>query len=195
MVARWGYGGRMLSLLAVLVLAGAACGSGSVSGSVEPETPPVESESGHKPGEEPGNVPGEVACGRPFELPAAGGLRLVGQFPEHAPAGQPTVSGMVEVTAEEAVRGVAAAGADVFLVRDGRIVTTPLAQDAMGIRWDLAAGETKSLPGTGSLVSCEPDGGPVPPGGYELYVRVVLVPDDETTPQVSFGGPWPLQVE
>jgi hypothetical protein len=180
----------MSPLLAVLALVVAACDSGSVSGSVEPEASREESVSGG----EPANGPGEVVCGRAFELPAAGGLRLVGQFPERVAAGQPTVSGMVEVTSEEAVRGVAAAGADVFLVRDGRVVTTPLAQDAMGIRWDLAAGETASLPGTGSLVSCEPDGGPVPPGGYELYVRVVLVPDDATTPQASFGGPWPLQV-
>lgn len=147
------------------------------------------------PDGESGHGPGRVACGRSFHPPAAGGLRLVGQFPERAAAGEPTVSGMVEVTSEEAVRGVAAAGADVFLVRDGRVATMPLAQDAMGIRWDLAAGETTSLAGTASLVSCEPDGGPLPAGPYELYVRVMLVPDDETTPRASFGGPWRLVVE
>jgi hypothetical protein len=187
----------MSSLLAVLDLAVPACDSGSVSGSVEPEASRVESVSGEESvlGEESDNGPDEVACGRPFELPAAGGLRLVAQFPEHVAAGQPTLSGTVEVTSEEGVRGVAAAAADVFLVRDGRVVTTPLAQDAIGIRCDLAAGETASLAGLALLTSCEPDGGPVPPDVYELYVRVVLIPDDEITPQAFFGGPWPLRVE
>jgi hypothetical protein len=137
--------------------------------------------------------PGEVACGRPFQLPASDELRLVGRFPESVPAGRQTVSGTVEVTSEEAVRGVAAQHADAFLVREGRVVTTPLAQDAIGIRWDLAAGETKSMPGTASLVSCEPNGGPLPAGDYELYASVVLTPDDGA-PTRAFGGPWPLRV-
>jgi hypothetical protein len=100
---------------------------------------------------------------------------------------------MVEVTSGEAVRGVAAAAADVFLVRDDRVVTTPVAQDAIGIRWELAAGETRTMPALASLVSCEPQGGPLPPGEYELYARVVVTPDDGAAQQ-AFGGPWPLRV-
>lgn len=137
---------------------------------------------------------GEVACGRRFRLPAPGVLRLEARFPDRAPVGQPTVTGTVEATSRDAVRGVVAVAADVFLVRGGRVVTTPLPQDAVGIRWDLAPGETASLAAMASLTSCEPDGDPVPPGGYELYVRLVLTPDDEPTPRVSFAGPWPLQV-
>ena len=136
---------------------------------------------------------GEVRCGRPFQLPAPAGLRLVARFPESVPAGQQTLSGMVEVTSREAMRGVSPPAADVFLVLDDHVVTTPVAQDAIGIRWDAAAGETRTMPALASLVSCEPDGGPLPPGGYELYVRVVVTPDDGAA-QRAFGGPWQLRV-
>jgi hypothetical protein len=137
---------------------------------------------------------GEVACGRPFQLPAPGPLRVVGRFPESVSGGEQMVRGTVKVTSEEAVRGVAAEQADAFLVREGRVATTPLVQDAKGVRWELAPGEAKRMPGTASLMSCEANGGRVPPGDYELYARVVLTPDDgEPTP--AFGGPWPLRVE
>lgn len=135
----------------------------------------------------------EVRCGRPIDLPAPGALRLVGRFPESVPAGQQTVGGIVEVTSREAVRGVAAAAADVFLVRDDQVVTTPTAQDAIGVRWELAAGETRRMPATASLVSCGPDGGPLPPGRYELYARVVVNPY-EGPAQTAFGGPWALRL-
>ena len=134
-----------------------------------------------------------MRCGRPFELPAPGGLRLVVRFPESVPAGRLTVSGIVEVTSREAMRGVAPSAADVFLVRDDRVVTTPVAQDAIGIRWELAAGETRTVPALASLVSCEAAGGPLRRGGYELYARVVVTPDDGVA-QRAFGGPWPLQL-
>jgi hypothetical protein len=136
---------------------------------------------------------GEVRCGGPFQLPGAAGLRLVARFPESVPAGQQTLGGMVEVTGRKAMRGVAPAAADAFLVRDDRVVTTPVAQDAIGIRWELAAGETRTMPALASLVSCEPEGGPLPPGDYELYARVVVTPDDGAA-QRAFGGPWRLRV-
>ena len=120
--------------------------------------------------------PGEVRCGRPFELPAPGDLQVLARVPESVPAGQEALTGTVEVTSRNAVRGVRPAAADVFLVRDDQVVTTPVPQDAIGIRWELAAGETESMPALASLMSCEPDGGPLPPGGYELYARVVVTP-------------------
>jgi hypothetical protein len=136
---------------------------------------------------------GVVVCGRPFGLPAPGELRLDGRFPESASAGRQIVDGTVEVTSDVAVRGVAAARADAFLVKEGRVVTTPLPQDGIGFRWALAARETRSLPGAASLMSCEPGAGPVAPGDYELYARFVLTPDDGA-PTAAFGGPWPLRV-
>lgn len=180
MAGRWEYAGRVGPFLAVLVVGLAGCGDGAVGGS-EAEESRVQSESG------------EVACGRPFKLPASGGLRFSGRFADSVPVGQQTLRGTVNVTSRQAVRGVAAPAADAFLVRDGRVVTTPLAQDAIGVRWDLAAGETKSVTATASLVSCEPEGGPLPPALYELYARVVLTADDGAA-QRAYGGPWPLRV-
>jgi len=136
---------------------------------------------------------GEVACGRPFRLPPPGALRLAARFAQGAPADRQIVNGTVRITAEEAVSGVAAAGADAFLVRAGRVVTTALPQDAVGVRFALAAGETTSVPATASLVSCEPGGGPLPRGDYELYAQFVVTPDDGP-PAPAFGGPWPLRV-
>jgi hypothetical protein len=136
---------------------------------------------------------GEVRCGHPFRLPAPVGLRMVARFPDSVPAGEQTLSGIVEVTSRNPMRGVAAAAADVFLVRDDRVVTTPMPQDAIGIRWELAAGGTRTVPALASLVSCEPDGGPLPPGRYELYARLVVTPDDGVA-QPAFGGPWRLRV-
>jgi hypothetical protein len=171
----------MWPLLAVLVLGVWGCGGGAAGGSVGAEESRVNSDAG------------EVRCGRPFQLPAAAGLRLVARFPESVRAGQQTLSGMVEITSRNAMQGVAPAAADVFLVRDDQVVTTPVAQDAIGIRWEVAAGETRTMPAVASLVSCEPDGGPLPPGAYELYARVVVTPDNGAA-QRAFGGPWPLRV-
>lgn len=168
-------------LLGVLVLGVPGCSDGAVGGSVGAEESRVKSE------------PGEVRCGRPFRLPAPAGVRLVARFPENVSAGEQTVSGIVEVASREAMRGVAAPAADVFLVREDLVVTMPLAQDAIGVRWELAAGETRSMPAVASLLSCEPGGAPLPPGRYELFARVVLTPDDGAA-QRAFGGPWRLRV-
>jgi hypothetical protein len=134
-----------------------------------------------------------VRCGRPFRLPDPVALRLIARFPERVPAGQQTLSGEVDVTSREAMRGVTAAAADVFLIRDDRVVTTPVAQDALGVRWEPAAGESRTVPALASLVSCDPKGGPLPPGEYELYARLVVTPDDGPAQQ-AYGGPWRLRV-
>lgn len=171
----------MGALLAVLVLGVAGCSDGAVGGSVGAEESRVKPESG------------EVRCGRPFQLPAAGGLRMVARFPDSVQAGQQAVSGSVEITSREAIRGVAAPAADVFLVRDDQVVAMPMPQDAIGVQWELAAGETRTVPAKASLVSCESHGGPLPPGRYELYARMVLTPDDAAVLR-AFGGPWRLGV-
>jgi hypothetical protein len=118
---------------------------------------------------------------------------LVARFPERVRAAQQAVTARVEVTSRDAMRAVAAPAVDVFLVRDDQIVAMPIPQDAIGARWELAAGETRSVPATASLVSCAPTGDPLAPGRYELYARLVLTPDDGAT-QRAFGGPWPLDV-
>lgn len=134
-----------------------------------------------------------LECGQPFRPPAGGGLTLTGSFPATVRAGEPAVTGTVEVTSRKEARGVTSPGADVFLVRDGRVATVPVPQDAIGVRWDLAPGRTERLPAEATLVSCDPGGGTVPPGTYELYARVLFTPDDGVGVE-SFGGPWPLEV-
>lgn len=126
-------------------------------------------------------------------MPPAGRLRLEGRFPNSVGAGQNAVNGTVEVSSDQPVSEKAAPAADAFLVREGTVVTTPLPQDTMAVRFDLAGGQTKSVPAYGSLVSCEQAGVRLPPGDYELYARFVLIPDDGE-PEASFGGPWPLAV-
>jgi hypothetical protein len=136
---------------------------------------------------------GDVACGSDFQLPPAAHVRLEGRFPTTVGAGQNAVNGTLEVSADQPVKGMAGPVADAFFVRQGKVVTTPLPQDAMAVRFDLAAGETKSVAAVGSLVSCGQAGGRLPPGDYELYARLTLIPDDGE-PAAAFGGPWPLSV-
>lgn len=133
-----------------------------------------------------------LACGQPWRSPP-GALAVTGRFPASAPAGRQPVTGAVEVTSPTAIRGVVAPGADMFVVQGGRIVATPMAQDAIGVRWELAKGEARGIPGQAVLVSCAAGGGPLPPGSYQLYARVVFTPDDGAA-LISFGGPWPLEV-
>jgi hypothetical protein len=57
---------------------------------------------------------------------------------------------------------------------------------------DRTAGEAKSVPAEAGLASCE-TGEPLEPGTYELYARVMVIPDDGGSVE-SFGGPWPVEV-
>jgi hypothetical protein len=108
-------------------------------------------------------------------------MRLTARFPATAPA-QPLLEGAVEVTGP--VSGIGPQAVDVYLTHDGRITTTPIAQDAIGVRWDLSEDETSIVP---AFV------GPLEPGVYALHVRVTITPDDGP-PQTYAGGPWPLEV-
>jgi hypothetical protein len=119
---------------------------------------------------------------------------LTGHFPTVARSNDHTVAGTVEVTSEkEVVRGVVAANADAFLVRDGRIATLPLPQDLVGTRWVLTPGTAEQLPALVALTPCDPGDAEksLPPGAYGLYARVVLNQDDGSSLE-AIGGPWPL---
>jgi hypothetical protein len=174
----------------VVVLAGTACQArtATTTTSATDKSPQESSAMESAP------VPDRTAidCGQPFERPREGVLGLTGQFPAQVAAGQQTLSGSVEATSSQEMRGITQPGADVFLVRDGRVVTTPLPQDAVGIMWAVAAGEAKSVPAEAGLASCE-TGEPLEPGAYELYARVMVIPDDGGSVE-SFGGPWPVEV-
>lgn len=183
------YAARTAILGFAVVLATAGCGD-PTGGAPAPDATPKEDATVDSA---PATGPAALGCGQPFRSPTAGPLALSGQLPATATPAERAVTGTVEVTSAVPVRGVSTRGADVFLVRDGRIVTVPETQDAAGTRLDLVAGRAERLPGAATLVSCQPGGGPLPPGRYEMYARVVLTGDDGTA-VASFGGPWPLQV-
>lgn len=173
---------------AVLVLALGACGSDDDGGAtVTAGEQPRQVQPG-------GSDPGPIVCGQPFRPPAPSGIRVTAELPRAVAAGEPMLRGTAQVTSEEAVRGVTSEHADGFLVRDGRVVTTPLPQADIGIPWDTAAGEVREVPVIASTVSCRPAGEPLTAGEYELYVRVTITPDDGEAIQ-AFGGPSPLRVE
>ena len=138
-------------------------------------------------------VPNGLECGALLEPTGEGGLTVTGRFPHEVVAGEQTVAGTVEVAAgRQEVRGVVTPQADVFLVRDGRIVTLPVPQDAVGMRVDLADGRVERMPATATLAPCS-GARALERGSYQLYVRVVLNHDDGSETD-STGGPWPLEV-
>jgi hypothetical protein len=128
-----------------------------------------------------------LRCGQQVRATAAGGLSLVGRFPGTVTAGEVKAAGSVDVTSPAAVHGVAAPHADMFLAKAGRVVTLPVPQDAVGVRWELAAGVPKSVSGEVTLMSCGPAGGRLGPGTYELYARIAIFPD--SGPVLEFIGP------
>jgi hypothetical protein len=176
-------------LLLVPILA-AGCGSRqNVTGAADPENSPVETVT-----MDPLTGITPLECGQSFRPPAPGQLTLSGQFPDAALASDELVTGTVDVVSATELHGVGAQRADVFLVREGRVVTLPVAQDSVGVQWDLAAGAAQTLPGAVALVACGPTGGPVGAGRYDLYARVAVTPTEGSTVE-SFGGPWPLEVQ
>ncbi|HEX8488075.1 MAG TPA: hypothetical protein VF642_05985 [Propionibacteriaceae bacterium] len=141
--------------------------------------------------------PTPLACGAPFRLPAVTGVSVTGRFPTTVDRSEVVLSGTVSLVSTDSDRTVVTSPeADVFLVRDGVVVTEPLVQDSMGSQASLALGEELSLPATGALVPCasdDPGGPPLAPGPYELYARVLLSNDDGTA-QECFGGPWLVEL-
>ncbi|MFY1695878.1 MULTISPECIES: hypothetical protein [unclassified Solwaraspora] len=182
------YAVRFALVSLVLALATAGCAG---TGTGNPQPAPEEGTTMEPAPEASADA---LGCGQPLRIPDDAALTVDGQFPSTVSGTDRDVTGTVEVTSHRAVRGVVSPRAEVFLVQQGRIAAVPVAQDLMGVQWDLAAGDVEQLPGDVPLVSCEPAGGPVPAGDYELYARVAIAPDDGTERLVSYGGPWPLQV-
>src|SRR5262245_29524062 len=135
MHSRQKYAGRTAMLLLAAVLTTAGCGGATAAAPSPDRSMTV--------GPTPDTA---IECGQPFQPPTGGGLALTGRFPATAPTGG-KVTGTVEVVSQVAIRGVVPPQADVFLVQDGRVATVPMAQDAMGIRWDLSPGQVERLPG------------------------------------------------
>ncbi len=183
-------GGLLGSLVVVLVLA-AGCAdpeSGAAAGKpVEPSPEETMTSDAPAPG-----TPTAVECGAAFTQTPGRGLTVTGDFPSAVAAGAREVSGTVTLTARRsaATRAVVTPQADAFLVRDGRVVTLPMAQDSVGRRLDLGDG-SHEMPAAASLVACQ--GGPLRPGRYQIHVRVLLSHDDGSSDE-ALGGPWPLDI-
>ncbi|MFY1636650.1 hypothetical protein ACN27F_25800 [Solwaraspora sp. WMMB335] len=184
------FAGRIAFLPLVVALATAGCAGDDVGGAPDPE---LSTDRGENVDATHGTSDDLLGCGQLFDVPADGVLTVAAQLPRTASAADRMVTGAVEVTSQRPVRGVVGQRAEMFLVRDGRVVGVPLPQDLLGVQWDLAAGQVEQLPGDVTLMSCEPGAGSVPPGDYEVYARVTIVPDDGPA-MPSFGGPWSLRV-
>ncbi len=186
------YAGQTVALLLTAVTTVAGCAGSGAGGAPDSTTPPKERASVNSA---PPTGTTAIECGQPFRPPTGGPLALTARFPTTASLAEGrVVTGTVEATSQVAVRGVVTPRADVFLVGDGRVTTVPTPQDAVGVRWSLAAGQVERLPADLTLAACGEDAGPVPPGTYQLYARVVLTPDDGAAGVESFGGPWPIEV-
>jgi hypothetical protein len=134
-----------------------------------------------------------LECGARFGPTAGGELTVTGRFPAAASAAAQMVDGTVEIAANRsAARGVVTPQAEAFLVREGRIVTLPVPQDAVGRTLNLTEGSVERMPAMVTLVPCS-GGDALATGTYDLYVRVVLNHDDGTRTD-SLGGPWALEV-
>jgi hypothetical protein len=142
-------------------------------------------------------MPTPLECGQPFEAPWETGLTLTGRFPTVVSVSDRTFSGSVEITSNnDVVRGVVAANADVFLMRDGLIATLPLPQDLVGHSLEIGPGHAEQLPALGTLSPCDTAAAEksLRSGTYQLYARLVLHRDDGSSME-AISGPWPLVLQ
>ena len=173
--------------IAVMILLLAGCGQPTPA-SPAPDVPvtPTDPSAPTPPANDP-------ACGQPFDERPSGGLTMTGTFPKTANVDQQTVAGTVKITSSVTVEGVVGRSADVYLVRDGKVVAVPGMRDAVGVVWKLTPGATESLPATALLAPCDPTGDRLSPGTYAVHATVVLTADDGTRLR-AVGGPWPLEL-
>ena len=144
-------------------------------------------------------APATVNCGDPIEAlgPGAPGLAsLDGSFPASVGrGGDGTFSGAVTLVAHQALAGVASPLADVYVVRDGLVVTVPLPTDAVGTAVRVPAGGTAVFDAVGTIAGCDGPGARLAPGRYDVYAVVTVTGDGGPgTEVVAPGGPWPLEV-
>lgn len=144
-----------------------------------------------------------VACGEHVEARPRGSgtpLEVSGSFPTEVASSPDRVRGTVTLTnlGRSRFRGTTAATPDVFLVRDGIVVTVPVAVRDVGAALDLAPGATQSFEAIASLMSCNLQSATtisLPPGNYEIYTIQNVVPDSSPLQPIALqGGPWVLTV-
>ena len=154
-------------------------------------SPPTTTEDATVP--ETSREPGVPLCGDSQDaLRSTGSLTLAGEFPTSASRSATTVEGTVTVTNTGApMQGDTSPLADVFVVREGRIVATPAPKDLIAQPFDLTTDAEARFPATADLHACA-GGGPLPPGTYELYAVVSVVQGVNTVH--ATGGPYRLDI-
>jgi len=147
-----------------------------------------------------GNVMAQVTalqCGERIDRLSGSpnGLILTGEFPPTVHRGaDPMFAGTITISSSgAAVVGVTGPEADVYLVKAGVVVATPVAKDMIGQPIAITADGGATMPASGTLQSCAAGAAELPPGGYDIHA-VVVVNQDDGTQVVGTGGPWPLVV-
>lgn len=123
-------------------------------------------------------------------------LALTGAFPPRVGrGGDATFAGTVTVTVTgPRVTGVTSPEADVYVARDGEIVSTALPKDAIGRPFDLDSGTSMVFTARGTVRPCAAGiGDSLPVGRYDVFA-VVVVNRDHGPAIVATGGPWPIEV-
>jgi hypothetical protein len=174
-----------------IVLATAGCGNFAAAGSGPEPSNSVEEPAAMNSSQGP--VGTALACGQPFPTSTEKGLTFAGRFPATVAVAERRLTGTVAITSQISLRGMVTPRADLFLVRSGRVVTLPVPQDLVGVLWDLSPGDAISMPGEATLISCDAGKALLSPGGYQLFARVVVVPDQGDRAEF-LGGPWPVEL-
>jgi hypothetical protein len=132
--------------------------------------------------------PQSSECGQRVRVAGDQRLTVSASFPESVSGS--TFDGTVKVTNASARRvdGLAASQPDVYVMRAGTIVATPLPRDDVGLALDLAPGASREFRTAGRLRHCVDDE-PLAPGRYEVQVVLRIA-----GAAAAVGGPWPLEV-
>jgi hypothetical protein len=174
-----------------VVIAAALCTTGCAGGqppAAPPSPAPAAPDSATHEGERRADTV-SVGCGE--SIGASGPVKMTGEFPATTTPDQFT--GKVIILAGTAkISGVSTPGADVYLARDGKIVSVPLPKDLVGRQVDIEPGGSTAFDAPGSARDCATDG-QLTPGRYEIYARIVLTSADGSSMEAT-GGPWPLAV-
>ncbi|MFI5710361.1 hypothetical protein [Kribbella sp. NPDC051620] len=201
---RAGLAAAVAASTAVVIAAGAyAVLPGSGGGDEQPVAAPPQPTITIKPGQ----VQPVLACGAKFSAPLAGDpsmkLEVTQQVvtrDDRGGAGPISVQ-LTNTTGKPLDLFDTPGGPSIFVVKDGVVVATALAQHTSGYHWKFAPGETRTLKTAMSTTQCIPGDLPgskeLAPGAYQIYaVKNFMQYSDVQLPKVpAAGGPWTVELK